>query len=68
MAALLLNNSADVEARDDEDNWTPLHFVAWKNSVKVAKLLLQYNASVEAKKKDGQTALHEAAYWDSEEG
>ena len=46
---------------------TPLHYAAWHNALKTAKLLLSQGADVNAKAKDGKTPLHYAAVVDAHE-
>jgi len=58
---LLLNNGADIEAKDDDD-WTPLHFAARFRHTEVAELLLQNGANIEAKESDDMTPLHNATF------
>jgi len=59
---LLLEYGADVNVREQEDGWTPLHFASFYGALEVAHLLLEYGADVEAKDKSGRTALKIAAY------
>lgn len=57
VAAFLLANKADVNARDHHQ-LTPLHYAFGKD---VAELLLASGADVAAKDQDGRTPLHVAA-------
>lgn len=50
----LIQNGADVNARDKTYGITPLHSVS---NVKVAKILIEAGAKVNAKDKDGKTPL-----------
>jgi len=56
VARLLLEHSADVNARDD-DGWTPLHFAAYNDHVDVAELLLRHGADAGARDNEGLTPL-----------
>jgi hypothetical protein len=58
VAALLLTNSADTEAKD-ESGQTPLHLaVKYGRKTDVAELLLAHSADVNAKDKFGMTPLY----------
>lgn len=50
-ARTLVNNS-------DKDNQTSLHWAAYYDQLEIAKLLLHYEAKVNAKEYKGRTALH----------
>ncbi|KAH8586888.1 hypothetical protein B0O99DRAFT_527789, partial [Bisporella sp. PMI_857] len=50
---LLLEKSADVEAKDKEDGWTPMLIAAQNGHEAVARLLLENGADLEAKDKEG---------------
>ena len=56
---------ADINAKGD-DEWTPLHFTAWKAHLEVCETLLQrpppFGANVAAVTDYGGTALHLCAY------
>ena len=56
----MITHKADIEARDEE-NQTPLHDAALKNSTEVAQLLIAHKADIEARTSFNQTALHFAA-------
>lgn len=60
MARLLIERGAQVDARDEDED-TPLHMVAWKNSVDVAKLLIEYGADLNAKDESGRTPADTAS-------
>ena len=53
---LLLDNKADVNARND---WrqTPLHRSVWRNNAETISLLVARGADIEAKTNDGETPL-----------
>ena len=57
----LIKRGADVEAKND-DGETPLHMVAYRNSIETAKLLIEMGADVDAKDDYGETPLHWASY------
>lgn len=59
---LLVQNGADVNARDNKVGWAPLHLAAINGHVAVARLLLAEDAKVDAKDNEvGWTPLHLAA-------
>lgn len=62
VAALLLADKADVNARAD-DGWTPLHYAAFNGDTNMAALLLANHAEVNARDHTGWTPLHEAAFY-----
>jgi ankyrin repeat protein len=53
----LLQQGANIEAKDDKYGDTPLIDAAEKGLVDVVKLLLDKGANIEAKNNDGDTAL-----------
>ena len=53
---LLLEHEADVDAKDN-DGWAALHMAAGNEHDAMVRLLLEYNAYVNAEKKDEQTSL-----------
>ena len=72
-AEVLLDNGADIEAKDAEKGWVPLHYAVssrriyiglfWEesgphNSFEVANVLLKNGADIEAKTNRGETPLH----------
>ena len=56
--AVLLQNGADVNAKDNHDE-IPLHYAMGCKDVSIGKLLVLISA-VNAKNKEGQTPLHRA--------
>ncbi|MCA1596401.1 MAG: ankyrin repeat domain-containing protein [Chloroflexi bacterium] len=61
LAALLLENGADVHALKDSGHWggTPLHAAAHANSRAVAELLIAHGADVRAVSGNSRTPLEE---------
>jgi ankyrin repeat protein len=61
----LLYRGADVNARGVRGavEGTPLHFAAWRGNAKIVELLLDSGAHINAKGKDGVTALHLTTYF-----
>ncbi|KAF8495913.1 hypothetical protein F5888DRAFT_1924915 [Russula emetica] len=56
----LLEHGADVNARADDDGFTPLHRASSYGALEVVRLLLEHGADVEAVSVDGKTALQVA--------
>jgi hypothetical protein len=54
---LLLERGADVNARADDDDSTPLHWASKVGALEVVRLLLEHGADVEAVNVNGETAL-----------
>ena len=52
----LLDQGADVHARDEKDH-TPLHYAAWKNASETVKVLLNNGAAVHARDEKFQRSL-----------
>ena len=57
MAQSLLKNGADVNCRQD-DLRTPLHLAALYGEVKVASVLVEYNANIDSLDNEGKTPFH----------
>jgi uncharacterized membrane protein len=57
----LLEEGADVGARDTSYSNTPLHWAAYAASVSVAELLIKHGADVNSRNRYGWTPLHYAA-------
>ena len=57
MIQLLINHGADINAREDKKNFSPLHLAVSANSITtdIAKLLIENGADVNAKSSDGFT-------------
>ena len=53
---VLLPPHAHISALDQND-WTPLHFASWHVQLRVARLLLEHGADVNARTKFGLTPL-----------
>jgi ankyrin repeat protein len=47
VARLLIEHGADIEAKDNEGGNTPLHWAVDKNSLDVARLLIDSGANTE---------------------
>ena len=60
IARLLLQNGADVNARDD-NGFTPLHIAAMHGHVDILHLLVEYGADLEAQDNIGRRTLYYAA-------
>ena len=59
---LLLNNGADVNARDK--NWqTPAHIAAANNAVRCMECLIPNMSNINITDRMGRTSLHLAAYY-----
>lgn len=61
MISILLNLNANVNAINNDDNCTPLHFAAAKGHQHVLFLLLHGKSDINAKTSRNQTPLHLAA-------
>ena len=57
MVKLLLKNKADVNAKDNNDEYTPLHRASSKGHKSVVEVLLAHGADVNATLPRGSTAL-----------
>lgn len=61
MAELLVQNKADLTARDR--HWqTPLHVAAANNAVGCAEAMLSFLPNINITDRGGHTSLHHAAY------
>ncbi|MCJ1250256.1 hypothetical protein MMC30_007482 [Trapelia coarctata] len=58
VAQMLLENEADVRAKEKESEKTALHYAALHYNEEILNLLLKHGADVHAKDKDQRTALH----------
>jgi ankyrin repeat protein len=58
---LLLENGADINARDKEDA-TPLQHATFNGSYKAMQLLIERGADINTKDKEGSMPIHKAAY------
>jgi ankyrin repeat protein len=54
----LLSVGADVNAKDHEDDWTPLHWASLEGHSQVANELMEHGAVIETTDNDDYTALH----------
>ena len=63
----LLNKGADVNAKNNNNGWTPLHAAASRNAHEAAEVLLKHGADVNAQSKAGSTPLWIAAVRDAHE-
>jgi len=59
--AALLDNAADIDSQTDSKH-TPLLLAVVQNALEAVKLLLEREANVHCKDKEGYTALHKAAW------
>ena len=56
----LLQNGAQVNSRANEK--TPLHFACEKDFLKIAMILVKFNAEIEVADENGNTPLHVTSY------
>jgi len=56
----LIENGADIEAREKDELKTPLMFAVGCGKIEICKLLLEKGANIEAKDSHGETALLKA--------
>jgi ankyrin repeat protein len=54
----LIDHGALINAQNNEERYTPLHCAILNKDIKIIDLLLEKDADVYAKDKDGATALH----------
>jgi ankyrin repeat protein len=69
VARMLIERGADVTAQDD-DGWTPLHYLSFLGQEVDARMLIECGADLTAQDENGQTPLHFASvpsspYWTS---
>ena len=57
IAAVLVSNGANTEAKNISSGYTPLHIAAEKGHMETAALLVSHGANIEAKNNDGKTPL-----------
>ena len=55
---LLLNRGANVQAKEEKNSWTPLHFAAANGNIVVLRALLEKGAEPNAQDNYGWTPLH----------
>jgi ankyrin repeat protein len=53
-----LEQGGDADCKDPKMNWSLLHFAAEERSAEMIKLLARYGADMNARDKQGWTALH----------
>jgi hypothetical protein len=53
----LIDGGADLNAKDDQDGWTALHWVAFLGSVEAVRALLDAGAEIDAMDGNGYTPL-----------
>jgi len=58
----LIDGGADLNAKDDQDGWTALHWVAFLGSVEAVRALLDAGAEIDAMDGNGYTPLFVAAH------
>lgn len=61
IAKMLINNGADLEAKDGNFQGTPLLWAAYDGSLAVVKVLVDSGCDVDSQNSLGNTALHNAA-------
>lgn len=54
----LLKRGANLEAGDENNHFTPLHWAALQGKVRAAEMLLKKGAKIDARGKHGHTPLH----------
>ena len=64
MVNILSELGADLEkTKEQPNNWTPLHFAAYRGCEEVVRTLLEHGANKDQTDNDGDTPLHLAADW-----
>lgn len=56
----LLENGCDVNCQNQENELTPLHYVANNNNINIAELLLKFNPDLNLQDNRGNTPIHYA--------
>jgi hypothetical protein len=59
----LLDEGADIEAKDPGSGASPLHYAVMKGRMQIIDLLLSRNADVNSRTRNGTTPLHTAALY-----
>lgn len=59
-----LKNGADPSYMEERDGWLPLHYASRWGDTKMLYALLKYNADINGRTLNKETALHKAARWD----
>ena len=61
IAELLIANGADVNAKDSNEAWTPLHYAALNGNKELVELLIAKGADMNVKANEEWTPLHTTA-------
>ncbi len=62
-AVKMIDQGADVEAKDPNTGGSPLHYAVMKGEMPLVSLLLQHGADVNSRTKSNATPLHTAVLW-----